>query len=96
MTRITPLRLMILQFSHSFLTDARTFINSILSQQNPPFGKIKGRHFDRYFVTDRQRIACYVLRVGSFVPTQDATRNTRQMPEQAVAIRQFDPIEPLA
>jgi hypothetical protein len=27
-TRMTPLRLMILQFSQSFLTDARTFINS--------------------------------------------------------------------
>jgi hypothetical protein len=26
MTRMTPLRLMILQFSQSFLTDARTFI----------------------------------------------------------------------
>jgi len=52
---MTPLRLIILQFSQSFFTDARTFINSSLSTYYPAPGKIKGRHFNDYFFTRLQR-----------------------------------------
>src|SRR4051812_14180851 len=50
---MTPLRRMILQFSHSFLTDARTFINSILFtvQNDSTFGKVEWRHFQRHFLS---------------------------------------------
>ena len=46
-TRITPLRRTILQFSQSFLTEARTFI----FRQTPPF-------VDRISIKRRQTISC--------------------------------------
>ena len=51
MTRMTPLRLMILQFSQSFFTDARTFILNLFRFDNDPaLRQIVRRHFQRYFV----------------------------------------------
>jgi hypothetical protein len=53
-TRITPLRRTILQFSQSFLTDVRTFISSLICvPDNPAFGHIEGRHFQHHPATHR-------------------------------------------
>ena len=45
---------MILQFSHSFLTDALTFINSVFSHDDAAFRQVVRRHFERHFVARRQ------------------------------------------
>ena len=53
MTRMTPLRRMILQFSQSFLTDALTFmfLNSICFRKNSPLRQVEGRQLQFYFLS---------------------------------------------
>jgi hypothetical protein len=49
---MTPLRFTILQFSQSFLTDARTFIlNLIRFDNDSPLRQIAGRHLQFHFVS---------------------------------------------
>src|ERR1051326_7357678 len=57
MTRMTPLRLMILQFSQSFLTDARTFIilNRFRFQNDAALGQITGCQFEPDFISGIRR-----------------------------------------
>ena len=86
MTRITPLRLMILQFSQSFLTDARTFMFQIFRRslnQNPARGHVERRQFQSHFIP-----------VGH-------SRRLRPLPSarvrhKAMAIGQFRPEQPFA
>src|SRR5271154_267200 len=54
MTRITPLRFTILQCSHSFFTDALTFILNVCFDQNPPDGQIVRRQLQFHFVAGFQ------------------------------------------
>jgi hypothetical protein len=52
---MTPLRRTILQFSQSFLTDARTFIillKQFFFDEDAAFGQITGRQFQLHFVPD--------------------------------------------
>jgi hypothetical protein len=86
-TRITPLRLMILQFSQSFLTDARTFIFSILlgstvlpgatpGLYNSPGRHIERRQFQLHPIPDRQT-------------RHVRPRVARRMSQHSMAVSQF-------
>ena len=73
---MTPLRRMILQFSQSFLTDARTFI-LFLFQDYSSLRKIEGRHFQFHSV-------------ARFQPSRFRPLPARDMPQQPMAIHELD------
>ena len=86
MTRITPLRLMILQFSQSFLTDARTFMFQIFRRSlnhYPAHGHVERRQFQSHFVPDGNCRRLRPLPAG-------------RVRHEAVAIDQFRPEQPFA
>src|ERR1017187_8164849 len=76
MTRMTPLRFTILQCSHSFFTDALTFILNLCFNQNPPHGQIVGRQLQFHFV-------------AGFQPGKIFPRLPGDERRQPVAVRQF-------
>ena len=80
MTRITPLRFTILQFSQSFFTDARTFIKLFVFYYDEALRQVVRRHLNIHHVSQRH-------------PLEAQTPSARHMRQQPVPIYQFNPIK---
>src|SRR6266540_6076436 len=81
MTRMTPLRLTILQFSQSFFTDARTFMFKFFCRSlahDAPLRHVEGRHLKSHFVARPK--------ARSFVPVPP-----RRVRHQPMSVGQFRP-----